>query len=164
MSESTGNTPAAAPQTPAEGTPAQAAPQASVQYYEHIKKELKSIISQKRTLDKNLASLEEQIFTLEGQYLEDTAQGGNIIRGFENFLKSNTSRRRTEFSENDRLFSLSSASYLRTLKDNGAESDVEVPRTDKKKKKRRKNGEDSSDESDGESEATTKRQRISFKD
>lgn len=80
--------------------------------YDKLKKELKEMISKKRTLDKNLNSLEEQIYKYEGSYLEDT-QNGNVIKGFDNYVKNNPNKRRATFSEQDRLFSLSSAVFLK---------------------------------------------------
>lgn len=80
--------------------------------YDKLKKELKEMISKKRTLDKNLNNLEEQIYKYEGSYLEDT-QNGNVIKGFDNYIKNNPNKRRATFSEQDRLFSLSSAVFLK---------------------------------------------------
>jgi chromatin modification-related protein EAF6 len=57
--------------------------------------------------------VETQIFQAEGQYIAETAgTGGNIIHGFENYLKSaSTNRKRVEVSEIDRVFSQSSITY-----------------------------------------------------
>ncbi|KAK9458263.1 histone acetyltransferase subunit NuA4-domain-containing protein [Dipodascopsis uninucleata] len=106
--------------------------------YEKMKKDLRDMISKKKAIDKNLASLEEQIYKYEEAYLEDTPNG-NIIKGFDNYLKtastigsgsSSSFRKKTTYTENDRLFSLSSATYLKTvhkelfesLEENGAPS------------------------------------------
>lgn len=62
------------------------------------------------------AQVEAQIFTLEGSYLSETGthSGGNLIQGFENYLKNQTTgRRRTEAAEHDRIFSSSSLTYTR---------------------------------------------------
>lgn len=129
-------------------------------YYDKLKKELKELIVKKKTVDKALNSLEESIYKHEGAYLEDT-QNGNIIRGFDGYLKGASNRRRSMFSDNDRLFSLSSSTYLRTLQ---REPSVGIESDDAKaastKKKRRK-VDDSTSASEGE---PPKRPRISFKD
>lgn len=59
-------------------------------------------------------ALEVQIYNFEGSYLAETAQhnGGNIIQGFEGYLKNQaTTRRRPEPGDADRIFSNSSATY-----------------------------------------------------
>lgn len=80
--------------------------------YEKMKKELKELINKKRTMDKNLNTLEDQIYKFEGAYLEDTSNG-NIIRGYDNYIKTNQTKRRASLNETDRLFSLSSAVFLK---------------------------------------------------
>ncbi|EEB90542.1 hypothetical protein MPER_11236, partial [Moniliophthora perniciosa FA553] len=62
--------------------------------------------------------LEVQIYNLEGTYLTETAahSGGNIIQGFENYLKNQTTaRRRYDAAEHDRLFSSSSLTMQKSL-------------------------------------------------
>ena len=43
-------------------------------------------------------------------YLEET-QSGNIIKGFDNYLKVGVTRRKTALNDADRIFSLSSLTY-----------------------------------------------------
>jgi len=86
--------------------------------YEALKKELMQALPKKRAVDKQLAQIEVQIYNLEGQYLTETAthMGGNIIQGFEGYLKTqSSSRRKYEVSETDRIFSTSSLTYQKSL-------------------------------------------------
>lgn len=99
--------------------------------YETLKKELMQALPKKRTNDKQLvrhlhpillpgsnviqqAQVELQIYNLEATYLTETAahSGGNIIQGFENYLKNQSSgRRRYEVHDHDRVFSNSSLTF-----------------------------------------------------
>jgi chromatin modification-related protein EAF6 len=68
-------------------------------------------------------NLEDQILKHETTYLEETS-AGNIIKGFDNYIKGTTAatttggagtatRRKAPVSDTDRIFSRSSASFLR---------------------------------------------------
>ncbi|MCJ1374746.1 hypothetical protein MMC20_005978 [Loxospora ochrophaea] len=95
-------------------------------YYEKLKRDLRETLTRKRLLDKNMASLEDQIYRFEASYLEETG-AGNIIKGFDNYIKGSSStstgggmagggtstRRKGGFMEQDRVFSRSSASFMR---------------------------------------------------
>jgi len=72
-----------------------------------------------------LAHLEESIFKAETSYLEETS-AGNIIKGFDNYIKGSagtnttggagpgtSTRRKAMINEADRIFSRSSASFMR---------------------------------------------------
>lgn len=81
--------------------------------YEKQKKELKELLAKKRVLDRNLNNLEEEIYKQEAVYLDETPNG-NVVKGFDNYIKSNPNKRRMTFTEQDRVFSLSSAVFLKT--------------------------------------------------
>lgn len=131
---------------------------ATQKHYETAKKELRDLIARKKQADKDLAQLEAQIYKLEGNYLEDTQQGGNIVRGFDGYLKGMINSRKSTFAESDRLFSLSSVSYSET-----AQPDKVVD----KNKKRRKTIDAGSDSDDGsviQYPSSNKRARVSYVD
>ncbi|KAG0127668.1 histone acetyltransferase subunit NuA4-domain-containing protein [Tuber indicum] len=164
-------TPATAPATAA---PPGAPDKAGMPYYEKIRKDLRDMIQRKRGLDKTLAVYEENIAKCEITYLEDT-QNGNIVKGFDNYIKGTAARRRNNISDMDRIFSHSSltsaATKLRQQEDATpvtnsstptiAENAPRIGTTVRNKKKRRKGD----DESESPSEVETpgpKRVRISF--
>lgn len=76
--------------------------------------------TQTRT-DSFQAQIEEQLYQAETRYLEDTSGMGNVIRGFENYIKNSAAgpsgggagRRKTIVNDADRIFSRSSASFNR---------------------------------------------------
>lgn len=136
-----------------------------MKHYETARKELRDLLARKKQADKDLATLESQIYKLEGSYLEDTQQGGNIVRGFDGYIKGVTNNRKSHFSESDRLFSLSSVSYSESAV--SASNGTPDPREKSNKKKRRQMTEDLQG-SDSEGSAThyssTKRARITYAD
>ncbi|KAG8683257.1 hypothetical protein FRC08_014396 [Ceratobasidium sp. 394] len=86
--------------------------------YEAARKDLTNALTKRKDIDKQLAALEAQIFNFEGTYLtETTNSGGNIIQGFENYLKhpNAANRKKYEVTDSDRLFSNSSATYNKSL-------------------------------------------------
>ncbi|KAG8992615.1 hypothetical protein FRB94_008338 [Tulasnella sp. JGI-2019a] len=92
--------------------------------YQKARGELVAAIHKKRAIDRNLATLEANLYNFEGSYLQDTANsGGNIITGFESYLKTNTNtRRKGEMNlDNDRLFTNSSTTVSKALDLNGDE-------------------------------------------
>ncbi|MCJ1299139.1 Chromatin modification- protein meaf6 [Hypocenomyce scalaris] len=98
-------------------------------YYEKLKRDLRETLKKKLVLDKSLANLEENIYRFEASYLEETG-AGNIIKGFDNYIKGSSAttgtssgtttggggtstRRKGQVMEVDRVFSRSSASFMR---------------------------------------------------
>ncbi|KAM5453946.1 chromatin modification-related protein eaf6 [Microsporum audouinii] len=125
-----------APSTAAVTAPAgvdQQAPARGIPYYEKLRRELRDTLQKKRLMDKNMAALEESIYRFEQSYLEETG-AGNIIKGFDNYIKGAsslssiggsgigasfgsgngpTTRRKGQVADSDRVFSRSSASFMR---------------------------------------------------
>ncbi|OCF37272.1 hypothetical protein I316_01181 [Kwoniella heveanensis BCC8398] len=81
--------------------------------------ELEAAQRRKRAIDTTLANLEHSIYAFEGSYLDETAaSGGNIIKGFDNYLKpptGNVNKKKFETTEADRLFSTSSGTYQQSI-------------------------------------------------
>jgi chromatin modification-related protein EAF6 len=80
--------------------------------------ELTKLLEKKQTVDQKLASLERQIYALEGSYLQDTRNLGNILTGWDSYLSSRGSgalKRPQKFKESDRLFSLSSLTSVKVI-------------------------------------------------
>lgn len=100
------------------------------QRYQSTKLALRTGLANKRIIDRSLIDLESQIYLFEGSYLQSTStSGGNIVKGFDSYLKnssSSTSSSRGGNNSNnaanladipleDRIFSLSSATYQKSL-------------------------------------------------
>ncbi|KAF2157278.1 NuA4-domain-containing protein [Myriangium duriaei CBS 260.36] len=92
-------------------------------YYESLRTTLRGTLTKKRQIDEQLATLEEQIYKLETNYLEDTTGAGNIVRGFDNWVKGvviGNDRRgddrkgRTRVRDDDRIFSNSSMTWIKS--------------------------------------------------
>ncbi|KIW32955.1 uncharacterized protein PV07_04465 [Cladophialophora immunda] len=105
-------------------------------YYEKLRRDLRDTLQKKRLLDRNLAVIEDQIYRQETAYLEETAIAGNIVKGFDNYIKASAvsaaansaggtvsgsavggglgaGRRKAVVNDTDRVFSKSSVSYMR---------------------------------------------------
>lgn len=92
-------------------------------YYESLRSNLRATLEKKRRMDAELAELEDRIYKAEGAYLEETATSGNIVRGFDGWVKGvNISaagrnaadeRRRGRIREEDRVFSRSSVGWMK---------------------------------------------------
>eukprot|EP00762_Andalucia_godoyi_P006719 ANDGO_06170.mRNA.1 Chromatin modification-related protein EAF6 len=83
---------------------------------------LSQLKQRKSELEEQVRHIENQIFNLEGGYLEETWAHGNASRGWEPYLVSkskgaNPSVRRQRFKESDRIFSYSSITAERNVGD-----------------------------------------------
>jgi len=89
-------------------------------YYESLRNALRQTLDKKKKLDDALSKIEDDIFKNEGAYLEETAASGNIVRGFDGWVKGvavggrgGDDRRRGRVRDEDRIFSRSSVSWSR---------------------------------------------------
>ncbi|KAM0708910.1 hypothetical protein Q7P35_002946 [Cladosporium inversicolor] len=108
------------PPTEAQASAASNADQPGRPYYEQLRTTLRGTLDKKRKLDDQLAALEDQIFKLEGAYLEETSNSGNIVRGFDGWVKGvsvggrvGDDRRRGRVRDEDRVFSHSSVGWMK---------------------------------------------------
>jgi chromatin modification-related protein EAF6 len=114
--------------------------------YEKLKKQLQQAILKKKQLDKDITQIEEQIFQKETAYLSES-NNSNIVRGFEsktgaNNVSSNNNnvKKKLVFTDDDRIFSLSSHTFVRHLQkrtDEEEESNDGTPPVSGTKRKRR---------------------------
>lgn len=92
-------------------------------YYESLRNTLKSTLAKKRQLDEQLQALEDNIYKMESSYLEETNGAGNIVRGFDGWVKGvvvggdkksvDDRKARVRVRDEDRIFSRSSMSWIR---------------------------------------------------
>jgi len=108
------------PPADAQASAASNADQPGRPYYEQLRTTLRGTLDKKRKLDDQLAALEDQIFKLEGAYLEETSNSGNIVRGFDGWVKGVSvggrgadDRRRGRVRDEDRVFSHSSVGWMK---------------------------------------------------
>ncbi|KAJ2823410.1 chromatin modification- protein eaf6 [Coemansia furcata] len=74
--------------------------------------ELFQLLLKKKQLDRNLIETETSIYDFETSYFEISGQEGNIVHGFDGYLNTGRSdRRQMHFTEGDRIFSQSSATF-----------------------------------------------------
>ena len=106
-------------------------------YYERLRRDLRDTLAKKRVLDKTIANLEENLYRHESAYLEETSSAGNIIKGFDAYIKAAAApnstaatgtisgaalggvgaRRKHTVAETDRVFSRSSVSWTEKMKE-----------------------------------------------
>jgi len=91
-------------------------------YYENLRSTLRGTLAKKKQLDEQLAALEDNIFKLETSYLEETSGAGNVVRGFDNWVKGvvvgnekgrDDRKARARVRDEDRIFSRSSMLWMR---------------------------------------------------
>ncbi|KEF59257.1 chromatin modification-like protein EAF6 [Exophiala aquamarina CBS 119918] len=158
-------------------------------YYEKLRRDLRDTLQKKRLLDRNLAAIEDQIYRQESTYLEETSVAGNIVKGFDNYIKASAvsaaassaggtvsgsavggglgaGRRKAVINETDRVFTRSSVSYMRDS--DSPSSATSTPHagtptasftTEKADKKKKKSASANDDDTDARS---NKRQKITF--
>ena len=101
-------------------------------FYEELQNQLKEALNAKKAADKALSTVEDQIEKFEGivpfasaafniltdivSYLTETSASGNVVKGFENYLRAQARphRRVAEADiEPQRIFSRSSLTHLK---------------------------------------------------
>ncbi|KAF2146764.1 uncharacterized protein K452DRAFT_282959 [Aplosporella prunicola CBS 121167] len=109
-----------APQPDAPAGPANDSTTRGMPYYEKLRRDLREALQKKRAIDNALNNIEDLVFKTEERYLEETSGAGNIVKGFENYIKGSSiagagvggagtgARRKTAISDVDRIFSRSS--------------------------------------------------------
>ncbi|KAJ2491350.1 chromatin modification- protein eaf6 [Coemansia sp. RSA 2050] len=75
--------------------------------------ELFQLLLRKKQLDRNLIEAETAIYDFETSYFENSGHEGNIVHGFDGYLGGRGDRRQMHFTEGDRIFSQSSATFKR---------------------------------------------------
>jgi len=79
---------------------------------------MRELIKEDKRLKKELEKLEEQIYKLETSYLQNTADVGNLVRGWADLLSSTSSmspsQKKRKFTDEDRIFSYSSATAFKS--------------------------------------------------
>ena len=73
---------------------------------------LEELQKEKKTIEKYIKKLEDSIYENETKYLQNTVNGGNILRGWEHIFTSKSNKihmgnqsKKTHISNNERLFS-----------------------------------------------------------
>ena len=78
------------------------------------RQELEELVARKRLVEEQIAHIEQQIYSFEESYLEDTNATGNVIKGFDNYLGLRPvppDKRKQKIKDTDRLFSRTSATF-----------------------------------------------------
>lgn len=92
-----------------------------VKEYEALKKQLQAAILRKKQLDQRLTQLEDEIYTKESAYLSESH--GSIVRGFDALKQKKKGQ--LLFTDDDRIFSLSSHTYVKHLQKQDEEDSTE---------------------------------------
>lgn len=77
--------------------------------------DVRTLINEEKQLHEELKKLEKQIYGLETSYLESTSSAGNLVRGWGEMLSRppSTNRKKRKIVQEDRIFSLSSATAMK---------------------------------------------------
>ncbi|KAI8837607.1 histone acetyltransferase subunit NuA4-domain-containing protein [Chytriomyces cf. hyalinus JEL632] len=81
-----------------------------------VEKELQDLLAKKKLLDRQLASIESNIYTYEGSYLDNPY--GNIVKGYDGYVHAtgrDKAGRKVKVTESDRIFSQSSVTYQKVI-------------------------------------------------
>ena len=98
-----------------------------------IAAEIELALSRKKALDAELLNLERQIYALETSYLENTAQLGDLIRGWGDFSAptspggpggSTVTKKKKKIHDHERIFSSSSVSAMKNPEFHGLGSSM----------------------------------------
>lgn len=85
--------------------------------YENIKQDLKKSLKQKSQLEDEYDKILQEIYNKETEYLSTNGNkntySGNIVKGFDGFVKPHGHDSNSSFHNSDRIFSLSSAIYIK---------------------------------------------------
>ncbi|KAJ2478571.1 chromatin modification- protein eaf6 [Coemansia sp. RSA 2131] len=74
--------------------------------------ELYQLLLKKKQADRNLIEAETSIYDFETSYFESSGHEGNIVHGFDGYLNTGRhERRQMHFTDADRIFSQSSATF-----------------------------------------------------
>lgn len=76
-----------------------------------------AIEKRRKDLRQELAYIETQIYDLEGSYLEETREFGNIFTGWSSLISDKVMKVKKQTYNEDRLFSLSSVTSPATRKE-----------------------------------------------
>ena len=76
-----------------------------------------AIEKRRKDLRQELAYIETQIYDLEGSYLEETREFGNIFTGWSSLISDKVMKVKKQTYNEDRLFSLSSVTSPATKKE-----------------------------------------------
>ena len=97
-------------QSQAGSQPAASTAESEKAQYLKLRASLKNIIAKRKELDRKLEEIEEKIHVDEGSYLTK-ATAGNIVKGFDQYTRTSQNRRKSVFTDADRIFSQGSTTF-----------------------------------------------------